>query len=58
MTICSDLGRCAYAVADEVHGDGSTEEGCPWWADCFGIVVPDEKSLTGRNVTSHAKKED
>lgn len=34
--ICADLGRCAYEVADEVHGDGSLDGvACPHWADCF-----------------------
>lgn len=38
MSICADLGRCAYAVADEQYGKGSEAEGCPWWANCFGLV--------------------
>ena len=34
-SICADLGRCAYAVASEVHGDGSIPDACPHWGDCF-----------------------
>jgi len=39
--ICGDLGRCAYAVASEAHDDGSIDDPCPHWADCFGVVDTD-----------------
>lgn len=34
-TVCAQLKRCAYAVADEMYGDGTEDEGCPYWRDCF-----------------------
>ncbi len=30
-TICQELGRCVYDVAN-----GAEDSGCPWWRDCFG----------------------
>ena len=35
QSICAQLGRCAYAVADETYGNGEIEDPCPYWRDCF-----------------------
>ena len=35
-SICTDLGRCAYDVAEEVVGDREgSDTPCEHWADCF-----------------------
>jgi hypothetical protein len=35
QSICAQLGRCAYAMADELYGTGAVEDPCPYWRDCF-----------------------
>jgi hypothetical protein len=38
-SICAELGRCAYDVAND-----QPDSGCPYWRDCFGDVSPNDGS--------------